>query len=154
MKLVPLEHKYFPDLFKVTSITEDWLDLDRNTSDRLFSQREGFVIVDNYNSNKVIGHITFSDYSVKLDVIIHCSILPDYHGVWLTKKIYKECFDYVFNELKCVRASGYAVKGINDLTFHERLGFTLEGVYRMGFRLHDKYFDLYRYGMLAHERRW
>ena len=152
MKLLPLEHKHFPDLFKVMSVTEAWLDLDRNTSDRLFSQREGFVVVN--NKNEIVGHITFSDYIVKLEVTIHCSILPEYHKRWLTRSIYKECFDYVFNELECVRASGFAIEGINDLTFHQRLGFSWEGCYRMGFRHWDKYYNLHRYGMLSHERKW
>ena len=63
-------------------------------------------------------------------------------------------FDSVFDDLKCVRASGYAIEGITDMTFHERLGFKLEGIYRDGLRLKDEYYNLYRYGMLKNERRW
>jgi len=152
MKLETLSHKHFPALFHITQQTEPHLDLDRNTSDRLFGQREGFVLLN--NADKVVGHITLSDYAVRLDVVIHCSVLPEYQKRWLTKSIYKQVFDHVFEELECVRASGFAVCGLTDLTFHERLGFKLEGVYRKGLRIKDTYYDLYRYGMLKDERRW
>lgn len=152
MKLVPLEHKHFNDLFLLTSVCEPWWGLDRNTSDRLFSQREGFVLLN--SQDKVVGHVTFSDYAVRLDVIIHCSVLPEYHSRWLTKSIYKQVFDNVFDELQCVRASGWAIEGLTDLTFHERLGFQKEGIYRNGLRIRDKYYNIHRFGMLAHERRW
>lgn len=152
MRLEKLEHKHYPALFEVTRVCEPWFDLDRNTSDRLFAQREGFVVVT--NEGKVVGHITFSDYTVKLDVIIHCSVLREYQTRWLTKSIYKECFDYVFNEMQCIRASGWAANGLTDLNFHERLGFKLEGIYRSGLRIKGNYYDLHRFGMLKSERKW
>lgn len=152
MKIIPIEHKHYPALFEITRISDSYISLDRNTSDRLFSQREGFVIQTSFD--KVIGHITVSDYSVRHDVLIHCSVLPEYQKRWLNKSIYKEFFDYVFNDLECVRASGYAVEGINDLEFHRRLGFSWEGCIRNGFRIHDTYYNLHRYGMLKDERRW
>jgi RimJ/RimL family protein N-acetyltransferase len=152
LRLVDLHHSHFPGLFQVTAETEHYLELDRNTSDRLFSQREGFTLL--ADSGEVAGHITFSDYAVKLDVVIHCSVLPQYQKRWLTKSIYKRVFDRVFHDLECKRASGFAIAGLTDLTFHERLGFRLEGIYRTGVRLREQYYDLLRYGMLAHERRW
>lgn len=152
MNIIPIEHKHYPELFNIIQITEPYISLDRNTSDRLFSQREGFVLTNKYN--KVVGHITVSDYSVKHDIVVHCSVIPEYQKKWLTRSIYKKVFDYVFNDLECVRASGFAVEGLNDLSFHERLGFSWEGCYRKGFRIHDKYYNLHRYGMLANERRW
>lgn len=152
MQIVPIEHKHFQELFKVTTICEPWWGMDRNTSDRLFSKREGFVLVS--EEGKVAGHITISDYTVKLDTFIHCSVLPEYQKRWLTKHIYKTVFDYVFDELECIRATGWAAEGLNDLTFHERLGFKHEGVHRKSLRIMDKYYDLHHYGMLKDERRW
>ena len=152
MKLEELNHKHFPDLFEVTKLSDPWLDLDRNTSDRLFSQREGFVLVT--NDNKVVGHITFDSYTPRLDIIIHCSVIPEYQKRWLTKAIYKQVFDKVFNDFECIRASGFAVEGLNDLTFHERLGFKLEGITRNGFRHFNNYYNVRSYGMLKNERRW
>jgi RimJ/RimL family protein N-acetyltransferase len=156
MKIVPIEHKHYAELFRVTSICEPWWGLDRNTSDRLFSKREGFVLIAESGSDegKVVGHITLSDYTVKLDVFIHCSILPEYQRRWLNKTIYRTVFDYVFNVLECVRATGWATEGLNDLTFHERLGFKREGVHRQNLRIKDKYYDMHYFGMLKNERRW
>jgi len=152
MKLADIEHKHFQSLFEITSICEPWWGLDRNTCDRLFSQREGFVLLN--NNQEVVGHVTFSDYGPKMDVMIHCSVLPEYHTKWLTKSIYKQVFDRVFIDLECVRASGWAAVGLNDLTFHERLGFKIEGIHRKSLRIHNKYYDVLKFGMLAEERRW
>ena len=152
MKLEELQHRHFPYLFEVISLSEPLFDLDRNTSDRLFSQREGFVLVT--NKGDIVGHITYDSYTPRLDAMIHCGVIPQYQKKWLTKSIYKQVFDRIFIDLECVRASGYAVEGLNDLTFHERLGFKLEGIVRNGFRHFDKYYNLRIYGMLKDERRW
>ena len=152
MKLVPLEHKHFPKLFEITSITEPWYGFDRNTCDRLFSQREGFVLEN--KGGEVIGHITVSDYIPLLEAIIHASVLPEYKSRWLTKSIYKRVFDFVFNDLECRRAVGRAFAGYTDLHFHQRLGFTLEGILRDGLLIRGQYSDILIYSMLPSERRW
>jgi RimJ/RimL family protein N-acetyltransferase len=152
MKLEQLEHKHFKELFEVIKLSEPIYDLDRNTSDRLFSQREGFVLIN--NNDKVIGHITLDNYTPRLDIMVHCGVIPEYQKRWLTKSIYRQVFDKVFIDLECVRASGYAIEGLNDLSFHERLGFRLEGISKMAFRHFDKYYNVRSYGMMNHERRW
>jgi len=152
MLIQPIEHKHFPGLFDVTAICEPWWGFDRNTSDRLFSQREGFVLLN--DNEDVCGHITLSDYAVKLNVVIHCAVLPDYQKRWLTRKIYTTVFDHIFDELGCVRATGFSIDGLNGRGFHERLGFTHESTFRKGFRLRENYYDLHYYGMLKNERRW
>jgi hypothetical protein len=40
MNIIPIEHKHYPELFNIIQITEPYISLDRNTSDRLFSQGE------------------------------------------------------------------------------------------------------------------
>ena len=152
MKLIQMEHKHFKALHHITTTCEPWWGWDRNTSDRLFAQREGFVLV--AADDTVVGHITFSNYQPLLEVAIHVSVLPEYQRRWLTKDIYRQVFDHVFTELKCHRAVGVAFEGFTDLNFHERLGFKKEGILRDGFLIRGEYSNIRWFSMLQDERRW
>ena len=152
MHLETLEQKHFKKLFRITSKCEPWWGLDRNTSDRLFAKREGFVVVT--EAGETVGHITFDSYIPQLEVVIHACILPEFHGKWLTRSIYKKVFDRVFNELECQRAVGLVYDGLTDPEFHPALGFKFEGTARRGLRVGTEYKDIHWYSMLPHERRW
>lgn len=153
MKLIPLEYHHYGELMEVAKLAEPWMFIHRASFDSIMSGREGFVLIDAAGS--VQGAVTFSDYRPADDIIVHCSVHPEYHRRWLTKEIYRQVFDYVFVTLELHRCSGFRIDGTGTPeTFHERLGFKLEGVVRQGVRVQGERRDIYLYGMLKDERRW
>jgi RimJ/RimL family protein N-acetyltransferase len=152
MHLEPYEYKHNARLMEIAKISEPWIEWHRALFDASLAGRQGFVIVD--RKSLIIGCITYSDYHTGSDVTIHCSVLPDHHGRWLTKAIYKQVFDYVFITLGLPRCSGYLIEGCTPLGFHERLGFKKEGIKRDLVRIQETLRNVHIYGMLESERRW
>ncbi|MFZ4856135.1 MAG: GNAT family N-acetyltransferase [Desulfuromonadaceae bacterium] len=153
MYLVPLEYRHHAELMEVVKIAEPWMYIHRAAFDAILGGREGFVLVD--AAGRIKGAITYSDYRPGVDVIVHCTVHPDCHRKWLTKKIYTQVFDHVFVTLGLHRCSGHRVSGtLTPDTFHERLGFVHEGTIRQGARIQGELQDVFIYGMLKEDRRW
>jgi hypothetical protein len=94
------------------------------------------------------GGVTISEYR-GYDCQISCAV--ETSVVWRDSVI-RGVFDYVFNQLRCVRCTCMTKKN-NKRTrdFLERLGFLLEGRIRRGF---DGTADALVYGLLASECRY
>jgi hypothetical protein len=94
------------------------------------------------------GGVTISEYR-GYDCQISCAV--ETSVVWRDSVI-RGVFDYVFNQLRCVRCTCMTKKN-NKRTrdFLERLGFVLEGRIRRGF---DGNADALVYGLLASECRY
>lgn len=153
MYLAPLEYRHTAELMEIVKVSEPWMYVHRAAFDAILATREGFVLIDSLG--RVKGAITYSDYRPGTDIIVHCTVHPDSHRKWLTKKIYQTVFDHVFVTLNLPRCSGYRISGTGTPdTFHERLGFKLEGVIRQGVKVKDKLQNVNLYGLLRDERRW
>ncbi len=60
--------------------------------------------------------------------------------------------DYAFNELKLHKVCGQAIaSNAASIAFHERMGFSREGVLRDQHRIEEVYHSLVCFGLLAHE---
>lgn len=153
MKLQKLEYRHHAELMEVAKAAEPWMYMHRASFDAVLATREGFVLLD--NSDRIHGAITFSDYRPGDDIVIHCTIHPDHQRRWLSKQIYRQVFDYAFVTLELPRCSGFRIDGTGTpATFHERLGFKLEGIVRQSLQVQGERRDVYLYGMLKGERRW
>lgn len=152
MRLEKYEYKHNVELFELAKVTEPWWHFHRAQFDNVFVSREGFVLV--ANDGTLAGCIVVSDYHPGVDAVVHCSVHPKYQKRWLTRKIYKEVFDFVFETLDLVRCSGYVIDGLTPQGFHERLGFKYVGRLRQFVTVDDKKHDFIWYDMLKEERRW
>ena len=152
MKAIPYEYAHNNDLYPVYCAAEPWNGYDRINFDSQLSGKEGFTLVD-HNGN-LCGAIMFDMYRPGDDIVIHCSVHPDYHKRWLTRTIYKQVFGYCFDFLELPRCSGFAVEGLTDPTFHLRLGFKPEGCIRDAVFKAGRRRSLFLLGMLANERKW
>lgn len=152
MRLEKYEYRHNAELFEVMKISEPWANYHRAQFDAVMQKREGFVLVD--NEGKIAGCIVISDFYPGIDAMVHCSVLPKYHRRWLTRSIYKQVFDYIFETLGLDRCSGYIVDGMTPRWFHERLGFKYVGCQRKLFPVNGVKKDVFIFDMLKEERRW
>src|SRR6266540_2683126 len=121
MKAINYNYAHNTDLYPIYQQSEPWAEHTRITFDSQMSTAEGFTLVN--GDGKICGAIMFSQYRPGSDIVIHCSVHPDYHKRWLTKEIYKRVFSYVFDYLELPRCSGFAIDGLTDPEFHKRFGF-------------------------------
>ena len=152
MRLEKYEYRHNAELFEVFKQSEPWWNYHRAQLDSVLLQREGFVLV--ANNGKLVGAIMISDYTPGSDAIVHCSVLPEYHRRWLTRSIYKQVFDFVFDTMGLDRCTGYVIDGLTPEGFHERLGFKYVGRLRRLIMAKGEKRDLIMYDMLKEERRW
>lgn len=156
MKLIPLKEEHYRALFKVVQIAEPFGD--PATFDEFFEameSRTGFVVCN--AEGDVIGSVTYDNYVPSVDIVLHVTVLPEFHGRWINRSILKQTFSYPFIDLDLRRLSGFSIKGVTDKGGEtlERLGFQPEGNKREGVLLSDgKYHDLILYGMLREECKW
>lgn len=151
MTIEPLHPTHLPTLYDITMITDTWVTRTIPEFMDTFSRYGGWAIKHN---NIVVGYIALMNHIPNRDIVIHCSVLPEYHTKWLTKSIYTTVFNYIFDELKVARCSSWTIEKFKNGNFLERLGFTHEGTVRKGFAINGKLVDLFGYGMLPDERRW
>lgn len=119
----------------------------------MMNQREGWAI---FNNDKLIGSITLSDFVPKLDIILHCSILKEYHGRWLNRKILNTVYGRIFNELELPKVSSYSISGVTDKAekLLKAMGFEQDGKLRKGAMVSGEYYPLKIFTMLREECRW
>lgn len=154
MRLETLETKHLPALHKIHMKAEKFLSTDYEGFCRTMGARQGFVVVT--ARGEVVGCISFSSLTPGVDVVIHCTVDPDYHGRWARKSFYKTVFDYAFGTLGVERVSAYAFDGINDRVaqFLLNIGFKHEGTIRKATKNGDEFCDGLIFGLLKEERRW
>lgn len=142
----------YPELHEIFTKAEG-LDIPLHEFRKMMNKREGWVFEED---GKLIGAVTLSDYEEGLNVIIHATINPEYHGRWLKKDEIYEVFTYCFCELMVERVTGMSVPGVSDdagkllLAF----GFQKEGIMRNACRMNGRLHDVVLYGFLRDECRW
>jgi RimJ/RimL family protein N-acetyltransferase len=106
--------------------------------------------------DRIIGCISISDITPRLNATLHVFVDKDYQRKWLTRDILRTVFGYCFDGLGLERVTGYCIVGLNDDVgrFQERLGFRHEGTNRNAIRLNGKVYDMRTVGMLKSECRW
>ena len=68
------------------------------------------------------------------------------------KKLGVMALNYAFSELKLHKVCGQSIQGNKaSIAFHQRMGFTQEGVLRDQQRIEGGYHNLYCFGLLADE---
>jgi RimJ/RimL family protein N-acetyltransferase len=152
MRLEILDPKHFPVLHEIHKRAERFFSTDYEGFCRTMGARQGFVIVT--DEGKVIGCISFSNYTPNLDIMIHCTVDPDYQGKWFRKNFYKAVFaDYAFGTLGVERVSAYTFTGVNDRTanFLKKIGFKHEGTIRRAARDGNGFCDSLLFGLLKKE---
>jgi len=151
MKLETMTKEHYKDIYDIAISSEPWttgMTLEQFTAP--MQKREGYVLI---HKDKVIGCVSFSDYTPLSSILIHATIDTKYQGKWATKNILKQIFQYVFEILELPRLSGISIVGMSDKAgeFLLRLGFKEEGCIRKGMRLTNGYYDLKMFGMLKEE---
>lgn len=75
---------------------------------------------------RIVGGVLFEDYN-GVNVFMHVAGI----GNWLSRHMLSVTFDYVFNQLNCLRVTG-VVSASNDAArrFDEKLGFVKEAILR------------------------
>lgn len=142
---------HYQDIYEIAMSSEPWttgMSFEQFVS--VMQKREGYVLV---HQDKVIGCISFSDYSPLSSILIHATIETRHQKKWATKNILKQIFQYVFDTLELPRLSGISIVGMSDSAgeFLIKLGFKEEGIIRKGLRLPDGYYNLKMFGMLKEE---
>ncbi len=119
----------------------------------MMTKREGWTV---WDGPKLIGCVSLSDFQPGVAIAMHLFIDPDYHGRWLTKRVLKEIFSFVFIDLDLPRVSGFLVVDISDSAggFLLKLGFLKEGEIRKGVQLQGGLHNVVLYGMMREECRW
>lgn len=151
MNLIKLHKDHFRTLYDVSLITDTWSKKTFEEFATQFSASMGWSVV---HKGDIIGYIVLMNHNPYMDVHIHCSVLPEYQSKWMTKGIYKQVFNYIFEELWLPRCTSWIIKGYSNPTFLSRLGFKKEGTMRNGYIIGEKWCDVDYYGMLPDERRW
>ncbi len=100
-------------------------------------------------NDKLVGGVVFHDYRVKHDVWL---TIYTTDRKWCNRKVLRRIFNFVFEDLKCQRAS-VLVDDDNEqsLNLVKRLGFRQEGFLRC-FRENGK--NAVLLGMLKNECKW
>lgn len=100
------------------------------------------------NENQFVGGVVVTDFRGH-DCTV--SLASENPMAW-ADSVKRGVFDYIFNQLGCVRVTGITKKGNRKArAFMESLGFQLEGNLRLGF---DGIKDALVYGLLARECRY
>jgi hypothetical protein len=112
---------------------------------------QAFMIVN--DEKDFIGAVIFTNYrdtdGVPTDIEISCA--AETPAAW-RPSVCNAVFQYVFEQLGCVRCTSVTVKGNRKArSFLERLGFQLEGNVRLGY---DGQRDALIYGLLRSECRY
>ena len=155
MWLDTLQTKHHKVLYEIAMTSEPY---DSNMTEVAFcstmATREGFVVVD--KDGQIVGCISFSDFTPGIDILVHCTVRAEKQGRWVTRKMLREVFGYVFYSLDLPRVSGFCVPGKSDVAgdFLLQLGFKLEGIRRQTVKLPDGLHDVKLFGMLRDECRW
>jgi len=151
MTLQQLTANHYPTLYDICNITDSWIRRSIKEHNDFFSSCSGWVVK---HKSKVIGYIILMNHIPYMDIAVHCSVLPEFHGKWMTKKIYKTVFNYIFEELWLPRCTSWLIDGYSNPTFLSRLGFVHEGTTRKGYIKEDRFVNVHNYGMLSEDRRW
>lgn len=155
MWLDTLHEKHYKALYDIAMRAEPYSsDIDFEQFAKIMSKRQGFVVV--AASGDLAGCVSFSDYVPEAGILIHCAIDAKYQKRWVTKKILKTVWGYVFDTLNLPRVSSYCIKGLSENAgeFLLRIGFKQEGIIRKGFRHLDGLHDVMLFGMLREECKW
>jgi RimJ/RimL family protein N-acetyltransferase len=124
------------------------------------SRHDGWTvwdIGDGEHGHQFIGMITLSNHKPLHDAMIHVTIDPKWHGLWLTRGHLRTVFGYAFKDLELRRVSGYSIlyKTYAAGKLLSGIGFEVEGITRCGVRApNGEFFDLVHYGMLREDCRW
>ena len=150
--LVPLQPHLYPEVYKIHSVTDTWAQLTIPDFIAHMSQCEGWVI---YYNQSPVGYVVFNNLCPNHCVDVHASVLPEFHGKWLSKRIYKQIINFPFEFLQVKRLQTFLVEGYGNPTFLSRFGFKKEGTMRQSHQLPDgTLVDSSVYSMLPNERRW
>ncbi len=155
MYLKPLKEEDYRQLFEVSKKSEPFAKyLIYDQYAEVMRKQEGFTVRN--TEGDIVGSVTFSDFIPTVDMVLHTTILPKYHGWWLTRKMLKQIFSFPFVYLDLPRLSSYSIGGLTDVGGYtlERVGFTCEGVRRNLAKLNGSYHDLVLYGMMREDCRW
>jgi RimJ/RimL family protein N-acetyltransferase len=151
MTLETLHPRHLPALYDVSSTVDFWANRTISEFMDAFSKYDGWAIV---KDNKAVGYIVLCNHTPYLDIMIHCSVLPEYKSVWLTRKIYAQVFNHIFRTLNLPRCTSWAVAGSDGDSFLPRLGFQKEGTIRKGIFFNGQFHNVNTYSMLPEEQRW
>jgi RimJ/RimL family protein N-acetyltransferase len=118
----------------------------------IMDSRTGFT---HWVNGKLVGLISFSNYSPGLSVMIHAAFNSSYIEA-MNRKVLRNAFDYAFNKLLVRRVDSYSIKGITDKIgkFLKRLGFKKEGCKKESTEINNKIYDVELYGMLRKDCKW
>lgn len=117
-----------------------------------FSENKGFSMRIVFQ-NRMAGNIGYNmiDWQNRRTEIGYWLAAP-FQGKGIMTKACRALTDHAFNQLKLNRVEICCVtENKRSRMIPERLGFTLEGVLRQGEWLHDSFYDLAVYSMLASE---
>lgn len=159
IQLTDLLPEHFARLHEIHISAEPLFCADYEAFHANMLKRTGFTLVDikDDGAYSVIGAITFTSYCPPVDIFAHVTVMPEFHGKWLTPEIFKRVFDYAFIELNLPRCSAYYFPEINPRVggFLRKLGFLHEGTIRKGAVGHGGALtDMHLCGLLREERRW
>jgi len=99
---------------------------------------------------KIFGALIFNHHHPEIGDIEWNVVVPD--GTWMTRELLETIFDYVFNQLECVRMSLTLPKGAKkNRAVAEKLGFIMEGTKRKGFPGGS---NAILYGLLKEDCKW
>lgn len=157
MRLEVMESKHYKALYEIQQRAKpNRFNAGYDEFVSLMEERQGYVVV--ANDGRLAGYICFSDYDPGLNILIHCTIDPEFQGRWAIKRdMYRDVFSYPFVTLDLPRVSSYSIEGVTDKAgrFLEGLGFKLEGIIRNGAKGQDGALCNVRlYGLLKEEARW
>lgn len=155
MWLDTLNEKHYRAAYDMAMANEPYSsDLSFEQFTGMMKKREGYVVV--APDGNLVGCVSFSDYIPEVNAIIHCVVDKKYQKRWVTKKMLKTVWGYVFDTLHLPRISGFCVKGLSENAgkFLVRLGFKEEGIIRKGFKSGNELYDLMLFGMLKEECKW
>ena len=155
MWLDALHPKHHGALYKIAVEAEPYgSDITEAQFRAVMGTREGYVVVG--RDGKLVGCISFSDFAPGIDIVLHCMVEDKCRGRWITRKMLKTVFGYLFEDLGLPRVSGFCIPGMSDVAGEAllRLGFKCEGLKRKSARLPDGFHDVKIFGMLKEECRW
>lgn len=99
---------------------------------------------------QMVGAVIFNHHHPEIGDIEWNIVAPN--TTWVGRDTLEVVFDYVFNQLKCVRMSVTLPKGAKkNREFLEKLGFIMEGTKRRGFPGGQ---NAILYGLLKEECKW
>lgn len=151
MTLEPLHPTHLPTLYDVSKAVDFWSDRTISEFIDTFSQYDGWAVV---RDTTPIGYIVLCNHIPYSDIMIHCSVLPEFKTRWLTKHIYAQVFNKIFREYNLPRCTSWAVVGSDGDNFLPRLGFQKEGTIRKGIFFNGGFHNVNTYSMLPEEQRW